>query len=318
MVITKMLDTKEQKTLTMKLKFVRNRVIFKVMNSMHETVTFDPKRMLGIVDLRSLGYYKIKQGVLQQNLSCMYHFEPVSKVCDQFNRLINTLKREEEEGTCNMDKYPWLDDSDERKHMTDKEILDKYIDLDSSCLTKWEKQKLRNLIYDYKDAFSLRDEIGMCPNIKVEIDIMDNSPFFIRPFHAKEEDKTILDKEMKRLCYLGILKEGFSAYSSPVMLISQKVTQDKRVVTDFRHLNMRIAKNNLAYPLLKDMFMLLGGSKCEVLSVLNLKDAFHSLRLTESSKKYCGILPYFGSMHHIYIKECQWDLIFPPQCGNHI
>ena len=71
------------------------------MNSMHETVTFDLKRMLGIVDLRSLGYYKIKQGVLQHNLSCMYHFEPASKVCDQFNRLINTLKREEE--TCNMD-----------------------------------------------------------------------------------------------------------------------------------------------------------------------------------------------------------------------
>ena len=67
------------------------------------------------------------------------------------------------------------------------------------------------------------------------------------------------------------------------MLISRKVTQDKRVVTNFRHLNMRIAKSILAYPLLKDMFMLLGGSKCEVLSVLDLKDAFHSLRLTESS-----------------------------------
>ena len=52
-----------------------------------------------------------------------------------------------------------------------------------------------------------------------------------------EEDKRILDKEMKRLCYLGILKEVFSAYSSPAMLISRKMTQDKRVVTDFRHLN---------------------------------------------------------------------------------
>ena len=134
-----MLDTKEQKTFTMELKFIRNRAIFKVMNSTHEMVTFDPKNVLGIVDLRSLGYYKIKQGVLQQNLSYMYHFESASKVCDQFNRLINTLKREEEEeGTCNMDKYLWLDDSVERKHMTEKEILDKYIDLDSSCLTRWE------------------------------------------------------------------------------------------------------------------------------------------------------------------------------------
>ena len=47
---------------------------------------------------------------------------------------------------------------------------------------------------------------------------------------------------MKRLQHLGILKEGFSADSSPVMLISRKVTKDKRVVTDFRHLNIRIAK----------------------------------------------------------------------------
>ena len=124
MAITEILDAKELKTLTMKLKFIRNRAMFKVTNSTHETVTFDPKEMLGIVDLRSLSYYKIKQGVLQQNLSCMYHFESANKVCDQFNRLINTLKKEEEE-TCNTDKYPWLDDSDKRKHMPDREILDK-------------------------------------------------------------------------------------------------------------------------------------------------------------------------------------------------
>ena len=61
-----------------------------------------------------------------------------------------------------------------------------------------------------------------------------------------EEDKAIIDKEMKSLCYMCILREGFSAYSSPVMLISRRLTKDKRVVTDFRHLNARIAKNNLA------------------------------------------------------------------------
>ena len=99
---------------------------------------------------------------------------------------------------------------------------------------------------------------------------------------------------------LGNLERRLLAYSSLVMLVSWKVTQDKRVVTDFRHLNMRIAKNNLANPLLKDMFTPLGGSKCEVLLVLDLKDAFHSLRLTESSRKYCRILPYFGSASCLY------------------
>ena len=117
----------------------------------------------------------------------------------------------------------------------------------------------------------MRDEIGTCPNIGVEREVTDRSPFFKRPFHARGEDKAILEKEMKRLCYLGILKEGFSAYSSPVMLISRKLTQDKRV--------------NLAYPLLKDTFTVLGSSKCKVMSMLDLKDALHSLRLTESSKK---------------------------------
>ena len=33
------------------------------------TIIFDPKEMLGIVYLRSMGYYKIKEGILQQNFS---------------------------------------------------------------------------------------------------------------------------------------------------------------------------------------------------------------------------------------------------------
>ena len=96
MAITKMLDITEQKTLTMQLKFIRNRATFKVTNSTRDTVTFEPKEVFAVIDLRSLGYYKIKQGVLQQNLSFRYHFQSANTVCGQFNRLINTLKKEEE------------------------------------------------------------------------------------------------------------------------------------------------------------------------------------------------------------------------------
>ena len=137
------------------------------------------------------------------------------------------------------------------KYMMDREILYKYIDLDKSCVTDSEKTEVRDMIYKYKDAFSLKDEIGTCPNTEIDIDVTDTVPFFIRPHHVREEDKRILDKEMKRFYYLGILKESFSAYSSPVMLISRKVTQDKRVLTDFKLLNTRITKNYLVYPLVK-------------------------------------------------------------------
>ena len=70
--------------------------------------------------------------------------------------------------------------------MSDKEILDKYIDLDKSCLTDEEKIQVMDMLYKYKHAFSLRDEIGTCPSIEVEIDVTDISSFFIRPYQIKE------------------------------------------------------------------------------------------------------------------------------------
>ena len=84
--------------------------------------------------------------------------------------------------------------------MSDKEILDKYVDLDKSCLTGEEMKHIMDMLYRYKDAFSLRDDIGTCPNIELEIEVADKSPFFIRPHNSKDEDKIILDKEMKILC----------------------------------------------------------------------------------------------------------------------
>ena len=51
---------------------------------------------------------------------------------------------------------------------------------------------------------------------------------------------------------------------------------------------------------------MLGSSWCEVPLVLDLKDVFHSLRLSDSSKQYCGIYHILVALH-IYIKECLWD-----------
>ena len=83
--------------------------------------------MIGIVDLRLLGYYKNKQGMLQQNLSIYYRFERVETLCKYFNKFINTLKKEREQIEPE-ERNPWLDSSDERKYVTDQEILNKYID----------------------------------------------------------------------------------------------------------------------------------------------------------------------------------------------
>ena len=201
--INKIIDGDIYSTLLIKLKFTCNKAILDIKNKGKDTMILRPEEMIGIVDMRSLGYYKIKQGILQQNLSKCYRFKKAEKLCKYFNNFVNTLKKEREQKSPR-ENYPWLDADDERKHMTDRNIK-KYINLNNSCLDKEEKLKVMDMLFKYKEAFSLGDKIGTCPNIELEIDVIDKSPFFIRPYHVREEDKAFMDKEMKRLCYMGIL-----------------------------------------------------------------------------------------------------------------
>ena len=108
-----------------KLKFTYNAAILGIVNNGTETIICRPKEMIGIVDLRSLGYCKIKQGILQQNLSKYYRFGRAETLCKYFNKFISMLKKEREQKELT-ENYPWLDSSDKWKYMTDQEISDKY------------------------------------------------------------------------------------------------------------------------------------------------------------------------------------------------
>ena len=94
--MVKILDIKEQTTNMIKLKFIRNKAVLKFTNKMHESVTFCKTKMMGIIDLRSLGFYKIKQEVLQENIGRHYHFKLADDICDQYNRFVNLMRKEEE------------------------------------------------------------------------------------------------------------------------------------------------------------------------------------------------------------------------------
>ena len=122
--IIKIIDGKTNSTLLIKLKFTCNKAVLDIKNVGKDTMILNPKEMIGIVDIRSLGYYKIKQGILQQNLSKYYRFEEASKLCEYFNNFMETLKKDREQVTS-VDKYPWLDPEDERRNMMDREILQK-------------------------------------------------------------------------------------------------------------------------------------------------------------------------------------------------
>ena len=291
---------------TMKVRLVDNITVMQIINNTPSTMYLSPEQSIGIVDIRSLGYYNIKPKVMHFNLTGIHNLLSRWDMDPQFEEYFTKLSTQnvrykrrgvEEKGP---DPYPWLDKDDPRRHMTDEEILYKYINLSESHLTESKKEEVMDLIINNKKAFSLRDEIGKCPDIKVNIEVNDPSTFFVRPFPIAEEDKPLMDKCMQKLVSLGILTKNSTTHTSPLMLVVRKGNERKRPVVDFRLLNTRIIRRNTSTPLLRDTFIMLGRAQCEVLSCVDLKEAFHSVPLTPEAKEFCGILPYFGSPHYRY------------------
>ena len=199
------------------------------------------------------------------------------------------------------DKYPWLDPDDFRRNMTDTEILQMKLNLKDSVLDKKGNEEFLTNVEQFTDIFSLRDEIGTCPFIEVHLKLKDKTPFFVRLYPMREEQKKVIQKEMDRLQHLGIIRKGLTVYSSPVVLVKQKNLNLYRVCSDFCILNEKLVKINHAFPLVRDCIEQLGRKKCHYLSTIDLRDAFHTLRLALSSQKYCDITPYYGSPTYHYL-----------------
>ena len=67
-------------------------------------------------------------------------------------------------------------------------------------------------------------------------------------------------------------------------------------------------RRNTATPLLRDIFKMLGRSKCEVLSCVDLKDAYHSLGLTDKAKNSV-VFYHILEAHIIGMKYSLWDFL---------
>ena len=176
------------------------------------------------------------------------------------------------------------------------------LNLKDSILNKKETKEFLMKVEQFTDVFSLRDKIGTCPFIEVHLKLKDETPFFVIPYPMREEQKKVIQKEMDRLMHLGIIRKGLTGYSSPVVLVKWKNQNLCRVCSDFCILNEKLVKINHAFPLVRDCIEQLGRKKCHYLSTMDLRDAFHTLRLVLSSQKYCGIIPYYGSPTYHYLR----------------
>ena len=175
------------------------------------------------------------------------------------------------------DKYPWLEPDDIRRNMTDTKILQMKLNLKDSVSDKKGTEEFLTNIEQFTDIFCLRDKKGTCPFIEVHLKLKDNTPFFVRPYPMREEQKKVIQKEMDRLEHLGIIQKELTSYSSLVVLAKQKNQNLYQVCSDFHILNEKLVKINHTFPLVRDCIEQLGRKKCHYLSTIDLRDAFHTL-----------------------------------------
>ena len=81
--------------------------------------------------------------------------------------------------------------------MTDKEIHQMKLNLKDSVLDEKEKEQFLMKV----------EQLGTCPFIEVHLKLKDETPFFIRPYPMREEQKKVIQKEMDRLEHLGIIRK---------------------------------------------------------------------------------------------------------------
>lgn len=211
----------------------------------------------------------------------------------------------------NSERYPHLDKADPLLEKTESEIIRSEIDLAESVLCESEKEKVYKMIENHCEAFSLYGELGACPNFEVDFELNDETPFFIRPYTVKESDKKIIDAELEKWVKLGVLGIGHRSYTSPVLLLNKRNSNEKRLICDLRHLNSRIIARNQPFPLLTHTLSKIGSVNAKVLSVLDLKSAFFCLPLSKHAQKFTGLSGYPGGQSYYFRRMAQGMNISP-------
>ena len=144
------------------------------------------------------------------------------------------------------EKYPFLEDSDPRLSMTDAEIIDKDIRLDTARLSAKAKERLMAIIHKNSEAFSLHSDIGSCDDSNIRFEVLKDEGLFIRPYKASLADRKILEEEVQKLVQMGVLRQARSQYLSPLLLVRNKTSEKTRIVTDFRKINKLMPQSHYA------------------------------------------------------------------------
>ena len=160
---------------TIEVEFLDQTTCIHISNRSNKPVYFYKDLPIAYFDLRSIGYFNPSQAA--HILSTKTPHTYVTSFTAFQDALNYRLENNPTPVMDTKDPYPWLELDDIRRFQTDRQILESAVDLSQSCLTSAQKVEFFDLLEKYKDAFCLRDEIGLAPHMQVHLDMTDKTPF---------------------------------------------------------------------------------------------------------------------------------------------
>ena len=158
----------------------------------------------------------------------------------------------------------------------------------------------------YLDNFSTKSNpIGRMPNEQCDFSIADNIVLYSRPYSLTPALRQVAQEIFEDMLDLGICKRHTSPHSTPYFLVAktkdaltrtdEEGRLDKklfRIVLDLRHLNQCLGGVGSYYMDIRHVLDSLVGA--EIISILDISSAFHSLELSPRAQDLCTIITPFG------------------------
>jgi hypothetical protein len=116
--------------------------------------------------------------------------------------------------------------------------------------------------------------------------------FRYSPFELAE-----MEKQVKELLELGYIRPSSSPYGAPVLFVMKPRSTELRMVIDYRAIN-KITRRN-AFPLPRIDVLLDHLAGCKVMSLIDLRQAYHQIQLLDSDVPKTAFRTPFGHFEYL-------------------
>ena len=158
--------------------------------------------------------------------------------------------------------------------------------------TTAQRRQLMELLKRHKGVFSKGDDdLGFCDIVRHQIKTTDENPInqayrSIPPRHYEE-----VKQHLHKLLNAGVIKESYSPYAAPIVLVRKK-DGSLRLCVDYRRLNARTVRDAYPLPRLLESFDSLGGA--QYFSTLDLASGYHQIAMDPQDQFKTAFSTPFG------------------------